>query len=569
LAGGTGVAAPGGLEPQSNGCDREVVGRYLSLDEPVESVVTVGRRDGTLTVKPMFWAPARILVPAGVDSFQMEERAERRFVFHRSAAGCVRSLEIAGMSYRAPLRRLGSNEIAPVERLHRGEVAPAARAFLAVGGGDAPLAVLVARRMMFLPSRAAIIHRFLEEIARRRPGVAAVWSALGDARLQAGHGAGAAECYRRALSLDPRDADALAAMLRLRLDAAPDSAWKLPFGDGDLFAPPRAEEIAAVRTDWSARNLAPRNVQVMRGETLSFAGMPMIARLVAHSVHGSRHYGVVIVPAGAEAGSCPVLVEAHGVSWNFRPIPVPGGLTSPGMLAEDAGRVVYVVPSFRGESLVFGDETLTSDGDRNDAWDGATDDVLAMLNVVPAVAPEADTRRVVVFGRSRGGAVALLAGIRDRRFDRVVAWAAPSDWFDGMGLLGWSRRELLREGLARRSEPNQTAGQFIQYFLQGALNGREDLSQVRHHLIASSARYFAESLPATEVHYGVDDAIVPERNGHLLLQRGRRASPPVVARFHPDAGHDQDLFDAPRQSRHFLLSALFGAGGGHGNTAKP
>jgi hypothetical protein len=44
------VAAPGGLEPQSNGCDREVVGRYLSLDEPVESVVTVGRRDGTLTV---------------------------------------------------------------------------------------------------------------------------------------------------------------------------------------------------------------------------------------------------------------------------------------------------------------------------------------------------------------------------------------------------------------------------------------------------------------------------------------------------------------------------------------
>jgi hypothetical protein len=57
-----------------------------------------------------------------------------------------------------------------------------------------------------------------------------------------------------------------------------------------------------------------------------------------------------------------------------------------------------------------------------------------------------------VFGQSRGGNVALLTGIRDKRIDCVVDWAGPTDWLYAMGTNGWTEQELW----ARDCESAQT-----------------------------------------------------------------------------------------------------------------
>jgi hypothetical protein len=221
---------------------------------------------------------------------------------------------------------------------------------------------------------------------------------------------------------------------------------------------------------------------------------------------------------------------------------------------------VYVAPGYRGERVVAGADTLLSEGDRSDAWDGATDDLLALLRVAMRVVPEADTSRVCVFGRSRGGTVALLAGIREPRIDCVVAWAAPTEWLTLMGLGGWTQRELVEEGLRRRSQPGETGGQFIDYFLRAAIERRRDLAETRLHLIASSPLHFARSAGAVQAHWGIDDGIVPVVNGRRFAAayRAGASSGPLDARFHPDAGHDQDRQLAPRQSREFLRRHILG-----------
>lgn len=310
---------------------------------------------------------------------------------------------------------------------------------------------------------------------------------------------------------------------------------------------------------WSRRDLEPRDVEVALRRQVDLGGVPAEVRVVAHRVHGERHFGAVVVPDGADPGSLPVLIEAKGVSASFFPHEIPGGLTSPGLMGDARGQVVYVAPGYRGERVIVGSDTLTAEGDRSDAWDGATDDLIALLRVALRTTPEADTSRVCVFGRSRGGTVALLSGIRERRVDCVVSWAAPTDWFRHMGLDGWTQHELVEDGLRHRAVPGETGGQFINYFLSAPLDGRRGLAGTRRHLIASSPLYFAERLPLAQVHWGLEDTIVPAVNGEAFVARYERArgeGPCLSVRFHPVAGHDQDRQLAPMQTREFLLAAF-------------
>jgi acetyl esterase/lipase len=250
-----------------------------------------------------------------------------------------------------------------------------------------------------------------------------------------------------------------------------------------------------------------------------------------------------------------VLLEARGVNPSFSPLRVPEGLTAPGFLGDIRRRFIIGIPAFRGETLIVGGDTLRADGDPGDSWDGATDDLLAFLNVVLLAVPAASPDRVAIFGRSRGAAVAMLAAERDTRIGAVVAWAGPVDWFEAMGQTGWSVREAVADGLRVRANRFGPGGQFIATFLSRALDGHASLAACRRLMIASSPLWFAERLPLTKVHYGVDDGIVPERNGRLLAQRladSDRTRECFRAWFHENAGHDQDLFQAPRESRRLL-----------------
>jgi dipeptidyl aminopeptidase/acylaminoacyl peptidase len=185
-------------------------------------------------------------------------------------------------------------------------------------------------------------------------------------------------------------------------------------------------------------------------------------------------------------------------------------------------------------------------------WDGATNDAIAFLNAALRVTPEADPERIGIFGRSRGGTVALLAAIRDPRIRAVVAWSAPVDHFNLMGYGGWSRRELAGEGLRRKSPTTGIAGQFIETFLRRAIAGERDLADVRHLLIASSPLYFAQRLSVpTQLHYGEDDPVVSARNGRALMAKTK-----ADAHFYPGFGHDTDRIAANESSRRFFAEHL-------------
>ena len=564
------IAAPAFAQAPSSVCSQAVhdslrtyVGRYAPPALDPSGVFTVAVREGELTAAPTFWRPARILTPIGRDTFQLENFRGRQIVFQRDTAGCVSSVAAATMGFPAALHRVPSGDTLPVERLVRGEYREALSGFV-TAGADARLLAATAQQMLRVPTLTARTVPFLELASKTFPSNAVLRVALADAQMARGSRAAAGQSYREALALDSANTDARSALERLGL-LRPDTTehpWVVGFSLDSLLRAPAQAEIDTVWARWKRRDLRASGVDTILTRRVNLGSAAATVRIVSHRVHGERHFGAIIIPEGATPGCCPILLSAKGVSPSFSPLRIPEGLDLPSILGADQNRFIYVAPGYRGEVLRIGDDSLRSEGDRADAWDGATDDLLALLDVAIQTTPEADSSRVCVFGRSRGGAVALLAGERDQRIGCVVAWAAPTDWFSLMGGGGWTEAELARDALRHHATPSQLGGQFVDYFLKPAIQGRPGLEDARLHILASSPLFFADHLPWAQVHYGVDDGIVPMANGRRLADRlrdVRRDQGCFQIFFHPDAGHDQDLFVAPRASRQMLLRMRNGA----------
>jgi hypothetical protein len=531
--------------------------------EPADAVVAFRARDGELLMHPALWSGPMVLARVEADSFVVVSHPRFGATFVRGADGCVRAASVRGLDPEGAWSRLDTDRPRPVQLLAAGRPREAASAYLASGPADPDGLERIARMYLrSLPSRAGDAAAFLAALTEAMPRSAGLHTALGDAFLAQGHRGEARAAYENALAVDPENGPARAALERLgALPTGESGGWSLPFDLADALAPPSASEIEAARSALAARDLDPDAPRIVGTREVAVNGTPHELRTVEHGVHGSRHVGVVLVPAGVPPGGLPVLVEAKGVSPSFFPLEVPGGLSSPGFM--EGVPVIYAAPGYRGERIVVGPDTLVSEGDRSDAWDGAADDLVAFLRVALAVTPEADTSRVCVFGRSRGGTVALLAGMRHRGIDCVVSWAAPTDWFRLMDLDGWTQAELVADGLRHRAVPGETGGQFIHYFLRRAIDGEEGLEEARRRMILSSPLYFADRLPLTQAHWGLEDSIVPAVNGQEFVARygaSGRSAECLDARFHPDAGHDQDRQLAPRWSRAFIESAFAGEG---------
>lgn len=558
--------AVGAQEPRCDGSNASKLAAYAgSYGEggPVsDAVVTFMERSGTLVMHPALWSGPMVLGRVAADSFVVATHPRFGATFVREGPGCVVAARIRGLSPEGRYERLDEEERRPVQLLVEGRPREAARRYAGADPSDVERFVAVGRSFLRSnPTRRSEAVGYFSELGRLLPGEPAVLAALGDALVFAGERGRAVRAYGDALSLDPANETATTALERLHvLPGSEKEEDRLPFSLEALFAPPAPEEIDTVWARWKRRDLDPHDVTLVTTCEVDLHGAPAEARVVAHRVHGERHLGVVLVPEGAEPGSLPVLVEAKGVSPGFFPLHVPEGLTSPHLLGAERDQVIYVAPGYRGERVILGPDTLTSEGRPNDAWDGATDDLIGLLRVALEITPEADSSRVCVFGRSRGGAVALMSGMREQRVDCVVAWAAPTDWFRLMGLDGWTQRELVEDGLRNDAVPGETGGQFIDYFLASSLRGRRGLRETRLHLVASSPLYFAERLPLAQVHWGMDDTIVPMANGTYFVERYRHRvrgwEDCLSVRLHPDAGHDQDRQFAPMQSRAFLLAAF-------------
>jgi dipeptidyl aminopeptidase/acylaminoacyl peptidase len=179
---------------------------------------------------------------------------------------------------------------------------------------------------------------------------------------------------------------------------------------------------------------------------------------------------------------------------------------------------------------------------------------MAFLTVALSQTRHIDPARVGVYGYSRGGGVALIAGQRDPRFKAVLAFAAPTDFFIAMGRPGvdWVSRldEALRDaGL----QPDTRESQFLDWFVRE--RAALPLTELRRRIAAASPLYFAERLPPFQIHQGDADQAVPVRNATAVRDRVNPSKAHGVF-IYAGAGHMLDDTTAAATARNFLLGTL-------------
>ena len=509
-----------------------------SIDSAIRAEISGDR----LILDLLLWSSTQSLSSVAEDKFVVDDFPERHIQFQRDAKNIVVSLQLEGMGQLdGTYPRLEDHERHPADLLAKGRIEEA----VAIYGDNSdsielPLEVSTTFFRWF-PSKSEWAVRFFTALAQRYPSEPEVYAQLGKAYVASGDRERALTAYRESHHLDSLNRDALLGLRRLGFPPDSTTGWAIPYQVDELLKLPTAAEIALVQERWRTRDLAVSNVVVELKEEVAFDHFEGTATILSHTVLDSRHYGVVFVPVAAEPASCPVLIEIKGVNPSYFRLDVSQGPNSLRILGEDSGGFVYVIPCLRGETMLFNEHRFESEGDRTNAWDGATDDTLALLSVALQTIPEADSTRVYCFGKSRGGTVALLAGQRDHRIKRVLAWSAPTDWFALMAYAGWSMREIVEDTLLNQWGPGEggEAGQFVEWFVKPSIDGSRTLSEARLHILASSPLYFTDLLGRTQIHHGVEDNMVPVQNVRALIAKIESIPCAEVEFFlHPDAGHD-------------------------------
>ncbi len=264
-----------------------------------------------------------------------------------------------------------------------------------------------------------------------------------------------------------------------------------------LFAQPVQSEIDAIKAEWTSRNLSVINYTEVQSQEILDSRATL--KTISYSVGGYQEYAILIVPKSDTI--MPVRMFLNGYSIATRVNSLSFGFN------ENAFEQPFIlaIPALRGQSLnltINGTTYITpqSGGPHCDAFDGATNGTIALLNVIEAHEPLADTGRVAAQGGSRGGTVAMLMGIRDGRVKRVVSVAGPAN--------------MLELTAFNENDPTYQC-----QFLSALVNQEVTLAEARKLIIASSPIFFAEDLPLTQAYFAADDRSVPAAQGEALQQR--------------------------------------------------
>ena len=321
-----------------------------------------------------------------------------------------------------------------------------------------------------------------------------------------------------------------------------------------LFAPASAAEVEIVRADWAGRDVSAAQVSVELTEEMALGPSTATLRIVSHVVAGVRHFGAIIVPGGAEPESLPVLMYAHGGDSGVSVDDLQFVALS---LGELSTRFMYVVPSFRSEPLRYGGRTWVSEGPSGH-WDQDVDDALALVNVAFESTPEAKPGTFSILGGSRGAGVALLAGVRDPRVDRIVAFFGPTDFFDDwIRVIAWKTALDGPWDLPGLIHLDST---LIKPFVRGGIT----IPEARLGLVRRSSVLFAADLPAVQLHHGTADFTVPVSQAESLIRTMEtlgRASPDFEAFIYEGGGHDfLSLTGAIPRAVEFITQTLTGEG---------
>jgi len=316
----------------------------------------------------------------------------------------------------------------------------------------------------------------------------------------------------------------------------------------EVFAEPTDGEIQAVLGEWASRLAAATNVSVVKTEAISLNGKAATVRIVSHDVGGVTHYGAVVSADNLSPGSTPVLVYSHGGDSGVSVDNEFLLLTS--LFADISDRFVYVIPSFRDETLDFQGIEWQSDGPAS-PWDWDVDDALSLIEVAKEVEPGADGERIAVLGFSRGAGVGMLMSARDARIDGVLDFFGPTDFFGPfvqdvtVEILEGNPRIL--PGLDFLSE------EFVLPYRDGLIS----LERIRGELVRRSAVIFADRIARLQIHHGLEDSVVPVSQAERMIvamQQAGRVSPSFDSFLYEGGEHNPFTLEGsfPR-AKQFLL----------------
>lgn len=297
-----------------------------------------------------------------------------------------------------------------------------------------------------------------------------------------------------------------------------------------LFAPPTQEELAAISAEWAARPAPSAVYSEVLSTTVFLGAKNATLRILAYTVAGSRLYGALLVPRGAAPNSLPLIVYAHGGDQGVSIEEFQ--LISLGM-GQARGQYAYALPTFRAEALRYGQQIFMSEGEPR-PWDGDVDDGLGLIAVALAAEPALDPTRLGAVGISRGGAVALLMAVRDARITRVVNFFGPTDLLDVFG------QEIAEEALLGRARQLPGLDYLNRTLLQPLKDGTLGIAEARLALIRRSPVYFADRLPAVQLHHGTADPVVPVSQAQRLIdamQALGRGAPNFEYYLYQGGGH--------------------------------
>jgi dipeptidyl aminopeptidase/acylaminoacyl peptidase len=259
-----------------------------------------------------------------------------------------------------------------------------------------------------------------------------------------------------------------------------------------LFAPADSAELSTIVAFWSNLNLKHDSFFI-KDESKYYLGKTIL--ILEHYHQGHKHYGAVLLPDGyVENKQYPLLLWANGLDQSNPGVDVFDGLIRG--LNKGLENYIIVIPSFRGQDLITNSERYCSDGFFGDAFDGAAEDALKLLELVKAKF-SIDVNRITVCGISRGGTVALLMASRDSTIKNTVAIAGPTYF-------------LSRDVYRRYSK------QFRYQFLSKKI----PLKDMRQKMIKSSPVYFISSYPnRLLLIHGKYDRVVPLENADKIIRQ--------------------------------------------------
>ncbi|MFY0599118.1 MAG: prolyl oligopeptidase family serine peptidase [Cyclobacteriaceae bacterium] len=202
-----------------------------------------------------------------------------------------------------------------------------------------------------------------------------------------------------------------------------------------LFLPVDSLEKGEVLEEWRSFNSESDQYDILE----EFALYGRTCKLISHTYGGDRHFGAVLFPSGYDySKSYPLIVWADGLNQLDPSTKLERSMT--GFLSQHLDDYFIVVPSYRGQSLYANKKFYCSDGFFGDAFDGATSDALRLLHLTQTKLGNVDSTRLAIYGVSRGGTVALLAGIRNTNFNCIISQSGPTDFLRMHGYKRYGRQ---------------------------------------------------------------------------------------------------------------------------------